>query len=137
MWEVHSVSGPVLGRNQNNQEQWRSVVIHLTEAFPGRFRLGEWDAFILWCLDEEGLVIKGSEREKFYWKETISWFFHRALWRSEQRRAKGSPYPRDYPGALPDLRLDLGWRHCAYGAEGPSLPPTPRRIGGCRKGLSP
>ena len=40
-----------------------SVVMNPTEAFPGRFRLGEWDAFILWCLDEEGLVIKGSERE--------------------------------------------------------------------------
>ena len=47
MWEGHPVTGPVLGRNQKNQEQWRSVVIHLSEAFPGRFRLGEWDAFIL------------------------------------------------------------------------------------------
>ena len=63
MWEGHRLSGPVLGRNQKNQEQWRSVLIHLTEAFPGRFRLGEWDAFIFWCLDEERLVIKGSERE--------------------------------------------------------------------------
>ena len=32
---------PVLGRNQKNQDQWRSVVIHLTGAFPGLFRLGE------------------------------------------------------------------------------------------------
>ena len=47
MWEGHPVTGPVLGRNQKNQEQWRSVVIHPTEAFPGRFRLGEWEAFIL------------------------------------------------------------------------------------------
>ena len=51
LWEGHPLTGPVLGRNQKNQEQWRSVVIHLTEAFPGRFRLGEWDAFILCCLD--------------------------------------------------------------------------------------
>ena len=91
MWEGHPLTGPVLGRNQKNQEQWRSVVIHLTEAFPGRFRLGEWDPVILWYLDEEGLVIKGSEREGFYWKERISWFFRRALWRSEQRRARDPP----------------------------------------------
>ena len=60
MWEDHHVTGPVLGRTQNNQKQWRSVVIHLTEAFPGRFRLGEWDAFILCCLDEEGLRFGGA-----------------------------------------------------------------------------
>ena len=40
MWEGHPPNGPVLGRNQKNHEQCRSVVSHLTEAFPGRFRLG-------------------------------------------------------------------------------------------------
>ena len=64
----------------------------LPRSFPAG-RVGRLHPSVL---DEEGLVIKGSEREKFYWKERISWFFRRALWRSEQRRAKGSPYPRDY-----------------------------------------
>ena len=83
-WEAHPLTRPVLGRNQNTQEQRRSVVIHLTEAFLGCFRVGEWDAFILWCLDEEGLVIRGSDREKVSWRERISWFFRRALWRGEE-----------------------------------------------------
>ena len=52
MLEGHPLTVPVLGWNQNNQEQWKSVVIHLTGAFPGCFWLGEWDAFILWCSDE-------------------------------------------------------------------------------------
>ena len=127
MWEGHPATGPVLGRNQKTWDQWRSVVIHLTEAFPGRSRLGEWDAFILCLLDEEWLVIKGSELEKFYWKERISWFFRRALCRSEQRRDRGSPYPRDNPGAL---RLWEGWTlvdsHPTAGSEGDGRVYRPR-----------
>ena len=81
VWEGHHLTGPVLGRNQNNQEQWRSVVGHLSEPFPERFRLGESDAFIIWCLDEERLVIRGRDRQKVYWKDRMAWFFTRALWR--------------------------------------------------------
>ena len=43
----HSATGPE-HYTEKEAKKWRAIGLFLCENFPGRFRAGEWNAFISW-----------------------------------------------------------------------------------------
>ena len=61
---IISATGPE-HYTEKEAEKWRAIGLFLCENFPGRFRAGEWNAFISCCIEEECLAIgsKAAEAE--------------------------------------------------------------------------